>query len=497
MTYNPNTDAQRVARFVQFAREMGTDFNNEYALENAAKAYFNFDERLTDSAMEGFAKHTLPAPTTDNLIYKDGPFTWRTDEIILDVTNGGSPLMQWLPFEPLENREESVTHMSYVAAAGYQPTQQSYADYLDELSVGDECDRECITAEWGSFEYTMMYGKACAASRTLTLDDFGMRQHKKTPIPRIRGPRAGYNLENDALWAIGQSGIVLEQHLDWNLLYGIHGRNHQWDGIRQLLTPGYIDSHLVGSGAPLWANPIQLDGTNITTCEGLAEAVKNLVRYLRKEIQDRNWRVGLTDMVIVMPTTFVNYIMDCIACGAMTGCGTQPTGYTIADWRAERARLMRGGVGYGILEIDGVPIPILPLNGIAQDGVDDEGNFVTTGDIMVLTRRVNGINCLATQLLDYTSLNGWDLYKRAVGENVWTANGGHFMHRWHEINKTCVKYSTEVTGRNVLRMAPLQAILSSVTIFTTLPNMSTHTNPTFGEGFSPFQGDPDGLLIPS
>lgn len=470
----------RLNRFTRLVDEMGVDVDNAEQFDAVARQFFGDDERMIGEAAEQFARHTASPVATDNLIYRDGPFTWRVDELILDVTQGGNPLMQWLPTTTLNAREESVSHLSWVSPTGYDPRTEDYGDYLDseELDPGD-CDG-CLSFDWGAFEFTMHYGKACVASQKLKIEDFGMRQHEKTPIPRVRGAQAGYNLTSDAEWSVARSGIGLEQHLDWNLIYGVTGRNYQWDGIRQMLVPGYIDSHVVGGGAPVWANPLTYDGTSITTCEQLAEALKALVRMIRMRIMQRNWRVGPADMAIVMPAAFWNYIMDCIACGAMTGCGTQPTGYNIGDWRAERARLMSGGLGFGVMEIDGQPIPVLPINGISQDGVDGAGNYVTTGDIMVLTRSVNGMNILEQQYLDYTgAVNGW----QEAAYNSWVSNGGIFKHTWISENDRCFQYTTEVMGRNVIRMAPLQAVLSSVTVQTTLPGESEQGNPMFGESF--------------
>ena len=460
-------ETKRLQRYARLISELGVDVNNEQQMEAVARQFFGGDERVPDALAEQVTRHTASPPATANLIYRDGPFTWRTDELILDTTQGGSPLMQWIPMTTMEHREESVPHLSWVAPTGYQPLSGSYADFLDEQEPG-ECDT-CLTFDWGAFEYTMLYGKACVASPKMKIEDFGMRQHEKTPVPRVRGPQAGYNLTSDAEWGIARSGIGLEQHLDWNIIYGVTGNNFQWDGIRELVTPGYIASHLVGGGAPAWANPLTFDGTGLTDCTSLAEAIKAIVRRLRKRLLDRNWRVGMTDMAIVMPYAFWHYIMDCIACGGMTGCGTQPTGYNIADWRAERARLMQGGVGFGIMEIDGIPVPVIPLSGISQDGVDGDGDYVTTGDIMVLTRRVNGMNILEQQFMNYNgAVRGW----QDAAYNSWVSNGGIFKHTWISENDRCFQYTTEVVGRNVMRMAPLQAVLTSVTVKTTLPGES-------------------------
>jgi hypothetical protein len=143
---------------------------------------------------------------------------------------------------------------------------------------------------------------------------------------------------------------------------------------------------------------------------------------------------------------------------------------------------MQGGLGFGVMEVDGVPIPVLPVNGLSQDGVDGDGNYITTGDIMILTRRVNGQNTWEQQYLNYNgAVRGW----QEAAYNSWTSNGGIFKHSWISENDRCFQYCTELMGRNVLRMAPLQALITSVSVVTALPGESEQGNPAFGPSYYP------------
>jgi hypothetical protein len=456
------TNQKTMSQFLQFVDQMGIDPKNENQVESIARQFWGNDPRAVDDAQENLFRHTVPAAAATGLIYQNGPFTWMTNELISDVTYGGNILMQWMPTEIVPMVvEETVSHLSWVAPSGWQPGTQTYKDYLAQnFETTAACERDCIAGDWSAFDYNIKYGQACTTSGKLTIDQFGTKQHANIAIPRVRGGQAGFPMQTDADWARARAAIVMEQHLDWNILYGTLGGNHQWDGLYEQLTPGYIASHIVGGGAPHWANPLVVDGTSITTCDQLAEAVKAVIRFLRRRIRQHNYRVGFTDMAVVMPSAFWNYILDCLACGADTGCGTQPTGYTKADWRAERERLATGGVGYGVIEVDGIFIPVIPLEGIAVAGVDGDGNQIITGDVMVLTRRMNGMNILAQQYLNWNDIDGF----LEAAYNSQIEQGGVFKTNWISENDLCFQYNLEVRGRNIIRHMPLQARIASVSI---------------------------------
>lgn len=483
-----------LAQFVRMAREFNIDVNSDEQV-NALARQFGLDVRQADAAREVYARHTVGAANQTGLVYKDGPFTWMDGELISDVTFGGNPLMQWIPFETMEpTREETVSHLSWVAPSGWQPQTQSYSDYLDSLDPGQEedaCDPVCITGDWAAFSYNVKYGEVCTGSGKLTTDEFGMKQHRNVVIPAVRGPNAGINMATDADWARARAAIVMEQHLDWNLLYGVHGNFAQWDGLYEQMTPGYVTTHFVGNGAPHWAEPLVLDGSVATDCGEVLLMVKNTVRVLRRRIRQHNFRVANIDMAIVLPSVMWARLMDCIACGGMTGCGTQPTGYTIADWRAERERLSTGGVGYGVMEIDGEFIPVIPLEGIAVGGVDADGNNVVIGDIFVLTRRANGMNVLAHQMFDWNQLSS--LLNEAQ-YNTMVSQGGIFRETWIAENDMCFQYRTMARGRNLIRMYPLQARIASVSMVVDLPVEYELETAFLNEYF--YGALDDGLLTP-
>lgn len=452
-----------MGQFLHLANQFGIDPGNEAQVEALAKQFFGTDPRLLYEAGNNYARHTIGAANQDGLIYKDGPFTWMTGELISDVVYGGSPLMQWIPFEPMEpTREETVSHLSWVAPSGWQPQTQSYSAYLAALEpeVPDICDPVCLTGDWAAFDYNVKYGNVCTSSGKLTTDEFGMRQHRNVAIPAVRGPNTGINMQTDADWARARAAIVMEQHLDWNLLFGVQGSFLQWDGLYQLLTPGYVAAHFVGNGAPHWAEPIVVDGSIAADCGEIIALVKSVIRIIRKRIMQHNFRVSPSDMAVVLPYALWAEILDCIACGGITGCGTAPTGYTIADWRAERDRAATGGLGWGVFEVDGQFVPVIPLDGIAVGSVDGEGNQVVTGDIFVLTRRVNGMNAIAQQMFDWSQIDGFleATYNTTLGQ------GGIFKETWISENDECFQYRTSARGRNLIRMYPLQARIASVSL---------------------------------
>ena len=487
-------DKKTLGQFVRMAKSFNIDIDDDNQV-NALAKQFGLDVRAADAGREQLYRHTVGAANQTGLVFKDGPFTWMTDSLISDVTYGGNLLMQWIPTEPMEpTREETVSHLSWVAPSGWQPADESYADYLDGLDPGQEadvCDPVCLTGDWAAFDYNVKYGQVCTGSGKLTTDEFGMKQHRNVAIPAVRGPNAGINMMTDADWARARAAIVMEQHLDWNILYGVQGNFAQWDGLYEQMTPGYVTTHFVGNGAPHWAEPLIIDGSIATSCDQILILVKNVIRHLRTIIMQHNFRVALEDMAVVLPYAMWAHLLDCIACGGDTGCGTQPTGYTKSDWRMERDRAATGGIGYGVFEVDGFYIPVIPLEGIAVGGVDADGNQVITGDIFVLTRRFNGMNALAQQYFDWSQINGF----LEATYNTMLSQGGLFKETWISENDECFQYRTVLRGRNIIRMYPLQARIASVSLTVPLPIEYELESPFLNEYF--YGGrDTAGVLTP-
>lgn len=485
-------DNKKLNQFVKLARSLNLE--TEAEIGALARQVFG-EERQVDNAMNSYVRHTVGAANQTGLIFKDGPFSWMTDSLISDVTYGGNALMQWIPTEPMEpTREETVSHLSWVAPSGWQPGTQTYSAFLDSLDPGeayDACDPVCLTGDWAAFDYNVKYGQVCTGSGKLTTDEFGMRQHRNVAIPAVRGPNAGINMATDADWARARAAIVMEQHLDWNILFGVQGNFAQWDGLYQQMTPGYVQTHFVGNGAVHWAEPLIINGAIATSCDEIIILVKNVIRHIRKLILQHNFRVQPSDMAVVLPYAMWAHLLDCIACGGDTGCGTQPTGYTKADWRAERERAATGGIGYGVMEVDGVFIPVIPLEGIAVGGVDGDGNNVVTGDIFVLTRRVNGMNALAQQYFDWSQIDGF----LEATYNTMISQGGLFKETWISENDECFQYRTVLRGRNIIRMYPLQARIASVSLTVPLP-VATELQSGFLNEYFYGGADSGGVLTP-
>lgn len=441
-----------------------TDVISAFLTHANKNGYDLMETKGAREAVTSFQRDALdPRPGVgwmySNSEFGRGPFTWCVDSLISDVTAGGSTLMQWMPTETFTSEVEHVAHLSWIAPEGYDGT-TDYDTYLNNIIIA-ECGCGPAT-DWNGFEYSIPYGCFCFETETLHVTDFGQRLCDAVPVMTLRGPNQGLRLQTDAEWAIARLGYVSEHHVDYVLLNGLEGGTMQWGGLMEILTAGYVAAHFVGSGDVRWADPLIVNGAGIANCQDLIETLKAMVNTTLQRAQDRNMTIATEDMVIVMPRPFWRYMLDCIACGGAMGCGVEPLAMNYADWRQERARAASGGMGFGVLDVDGRLVPVIPHNNM---GVVNPGPPATaTSDILILTRRVGGMTILEQQYLNYDMLNGW----REAVTNSWTEQGGIMRVGWVHERQSCFSYFSEMCGRIVSRWQPFQARLTGVTVDLTL-----------------------------
>lgn len=471
----PMVTPENFQKFLAFARQKGVNLNDPDALGLAMQTWYYGGY---DSDMH--KKDFVPPRQATGWVYDNGPFTMHDNELYSMVIRGGSPLLQWLPTAPMTTRTERVQHLSWVAPAGW--TGQDYAAYLSGLVIG-VCEYG-PPPDWNGCEYRVGYGEMSFRSDSLHRFDFAdFRESPRTPIYTVRGT-PGLPMSTDADWAIAQTAIILEQHQNWNIMFGVEGGNLQFDGIDQIVTPGYVDAHIVGAGSCRYVDPVVVDGTTITNCEDLLEVIKGVVRKIRTRAFLRSWMIDTGDMILLMPLAFWAYMADCIACGGPTGCGVVPGGMTYRDWREERARATSGYFGFGFVEVDGQPVPVIPDAGLGVNG-GAPGAWTVTGDIFVLTRRVGGMTILEQQYFNWSSV--------ALPDDSWTTQGGLVRVGWVDENKKCYYYFSEMAGRLVTRMQPFQGRISSITVQTTLSDEAE--SGLYGDSFYPLL-DGKGALVP-
>ncbi len=445
-----------VSKFMPWARQNNVDFNDDAAIQ---RAFAVFTQGGMTSDIPAPARHTTPDRPATGWLYDHGPYTMNDENVFSTAIYPGSYLMQWLPTNKMEAKEETVAYLDYVVPEGW--TGGDYMAYLATLEL-DSCGYGPSSA-WSGHEAQFSFGEWSVTTPTLERYDFGLKKYRSTPIMRVRGAEISVPFGSDAQWAIAQSAIVLQQHHEMILRYGTLGSPMQLDGLDNLITTGYIALHTVGGGVPVYSDPLEVDGSGLTTIEEVLAVLKAIVRKIRTRARQRGWVIRPDDMAIVISSAMWPYILDAIACGANTGCGGQPTGYVIRDVASERSRAASGGFGFGILEVDGQGVGVIPDDNFGDNVVID-GQNVVVGDIFVLTRRVSGIPILEQQYLDFGML---DLPQTG---DWWTEQGGIVRTGWVEENSKCWYQFSEMTGRLVTRMQIMQGRLNSVAIPVTLEN---------------------------
>ena len=419
----------------------------------------------------------VEAIPTAGFIYNNGPWSMCVNDVISDVTSGGSQLQQWIPSRGVNTRNEHVAHLSWIAPEGFTGA-TSYIDYIAALDPIDTCDFG-PTTDWNACEYTHSSYAMSFQSPVMTYRDTGLLDCERSPIYRLRGANAGFPIDNEGDWALARTAYQLEQHMNWNLVYGDPAAGQlMYDGLDVIISEGWVANHAVGPGSCDFTDPIIVNGTNLATPQAILKTIKAIVRKLRQRAADRGAAISSLDMAIVMPRAIWGYIADAIAWGALVGDPVAVATKDIVmnnDVRAffeERRRITAGFFGNGYIEVDSQPVPII-LEDIMGANGDLDGDSVVTGDIYILTRRFAGLNILEQQFLDWRQMR---LPAGVQLPNIEIHQNGLLRAGWKVLNSSCFQYFVEAEGRIISRFQPLQAKISDVTVTTILENENETTS---------------------
>lgn len=436
-------------------------------------------------------KDTIPnsgARPSTGWLYDGGPFNLYPDDPISEVISGGSPLMNWLPTSRVKSRTTHVSHLEWVAPDGFDGT-QTYAEYLAGISI-DTCGYGPSTA-WSGFQYRMDGGSfSWTTSNMKPYPDGGVMYHEQHPIYTLRGSNIGQPLANDRDWAVARLMLVMQQHLDYVLKFGnVANSQMEWDGLDQIITTGYVPARVVGAGVPHWAEPIVVNGAAILTPGQLLQNLRAIVRRLRRRLADRNWSLQSGDMIILMSRTMWDNLAESIASGAMYNY-TNNFGFdgdqSFTDFRQEYRAVRSGGLGFGTIDIDAEPVPVLVDPGMGMNVTIDPGGVnetpAITGDIMVLTKRAEGMTLLEQQYIDWAQLD-----YPTVMEDIFTMQGGVVRAGWITEANKCFYYYAEMGGRMITYMQPLQARINNATI-PTLDSLENESGMFWSPDFYAYNG---------
>lgn len=411
---------------------------------------------------------------TNGLLYRDGGF-WSmcTDEVISDVVQGGSVLMQWIPSRGVDTIQSNVAHLAWVGPDGFTGS-TTYMEYLAGLADPGNCSYG-PSDDWNAFEYAHQGFTVSRTSPTLTPEDFGSRFCDRQPVMRVRGDAAGINLENDAEWAMAKAGIGLEGHLNWNLIYGDPTiAKYTYDGLDVIIQPGWVSSKLIGGGSAVFSDPLVVNGVGLATPQAILQKVKGLVRKIRNRASQRGYTITANDMAIVLPTAIWTYIADAIALGLLMAVA--PSNITVnitpEGFQRERERVTSGYYGFGFIPVDGIPVPVITEDTMGANvdmtitNEEDEEEVVAgvTGDIFILTRYFKGITILEHQFFNWNVLGNYPAENEVIQQNGMLRTG------WVTEANKCFYYYAEMKARILSSFQPLQARINNVTVASLLEN---------------------------
>lgn len=406
---------------------------------------------------------------TNGLLYRDGGF-WSmcTDEVISDVVSGGSTLMRWIPTRGVDTIQSNVAHLAWVGPDGFTGS-QTYMEYLAGLAEAGDCSYG-PSDDWNGFEYAHQGFAISRTSPTLTPKDWGARYCDRQPILRVRGDSAGINLANDAEWAMAKAGIGLENHLNWNIIYGDPAiANYTYDGLDVIIQPGWVSSKLIGGGSAVFSDPLVVNGVGLTTPQQILTTIKGMVRKIRARASQRGYMLTANDTAIVMPTAIWTYIADAIALGLLMAVAptTIQVNITPEGFQRERDRITQGFYGFGFIPVDGIPVPVIveDVMGANVDmTVEAEEVSGVTGDIFILTRYFKGITILEHQFFNWGSVQGYPAENEMIMQNGMLRTG------WVTEANKCFYYYAEMEGRLLSSFQPLQGRINNVTVASILEN---------------------------
>lgn len=412
-------------------------------------------------------KDSMPSAAQTQFLYNTGGYwSLATGEVISDVVQGGSKLLNWIPSRGVDTVESRVAHLSWVGPANFDGS-QDYGTYLAALPAQAECGYG-PSADWNGFEYAHQGASVSTSSPVLKPDHFGGRYVDAQPIMRIRGPQAGETLQNDAQWALAQAGILLENHLNWNVVFGNEASyKYTYQGIDQIIRPGWVASRVIGSGVATWSDPLYINGSTLADATAILQTIKAMVRHIKKRASQRGGSLTANDMAIVMSGAHWSYLADGIALGLLMAAAPSSLQVNITPegFFRERDRVTSGYFGDGFIPVDGEMVPVIVEDLLASNVTLPDTSSGAIGDIYILTRTFRGVNILENQYKNWNAYQGYPTYgTEKIMQNGMLRTG------WVTEANKCFYYYTEMHGRLLSSFQPLQGRLTDVKVKTSMAN---------------------------
>lgn len=237
----------------------------------------------------------------------------------------------------------------------------------------------------------------------LTVEDFGLygRQgpSRKILVPKrycVTDPRRrldGTLLTDEREWDMRFTMDVMLQDIMKDLVSGNASTPGQFDGLERWVRTGYTNCSLLDSIVIDW-NGRSLDGGAGITWNGAAIAAtwnwfdvfQAAVRRIKQRISWspvlRAQRMGVGDMILVMPTDVINCVLNHYTCWSVCpGAQYNEVNLNTYEARQFRDRLNGGAFGFGRVFVDGFEIPIMPWDWNLINGPSRGDMYLLTGSV--------------------------------------------------------------------------------------------------------------------
>lgn len=337
-----------------------------------------------------------------------------TDEILSLHYAGRLRLLDWMGFEVSDVCHKVIEFLTFVRPA--YSTGNPTNGYL-----ADPCTDPQGT-EWGTAK--------------LTLEDFGdygrMGPVRKMMQPRFycaTDPRRrldGTLISDEREWDMRITMDVLLQDIMRHLITGDASVAGQFDGLEQWVNTGYDSSMLdstvinwngkdMGGGAGITWNGAAV-GATYDIIDVLLEAIRRIRQRIMWSPQLSTQRIGLGDVILLMPSFMVNCLLDFYTCWRVCE-GSQYNETVLQTYEARNFRnsLQGGMFGDGFITLDGIVIPIMAYDHELIKGPQ-------TGDMYLLVGAVG-----SERIWMGEHLNADEAARLHSGQGYFSTDGGRVL----------------------------------------------------------------------
>lgn len=349
-----------------------------------------------------------------------GLFDLCADQDVLSLSlQGADPFLDWLGWQA---SDVCIIHKEFIA---WMRPEQDGGDCTDGW-LPDVC-HDPNTIEWGKCDWQINdFGTIGRQGPARDIAKTDLRYCERQPRYRIDGTLVDDDMEYDLI----VTAEVLLQDLRRGIVNGNAANAAQFDGLQRLVRTGYTNTtggacQMMDANVVNWNSNPMAGGAGITWNGTAQPAGFDFVDYLLAVYRRIRQRIGWSpqlaaqqlkvgDIVLAMPSMFLQCLMDFYTCWSVCTGGTDnPVTIDSYEARQFRTQLLGGMFGQGRIFLDGFEIPLIGYDWGLINGP-------TTGDIYMLTGQIGNVKVLHGQYNDMR--NG-----AAGRDEYFYTDGGRFL----------------------------------------------------------------------